>query len=177
MKKLLIPALSTTLLLSVSSTSFAHAPNEVHYSFSHGLVHLFTGIDHLLVMIAIGFIAVRSTIKIATGLIATAMAALFVGAAVSINFAFQPVEFLLYTSAGALVVSALMSTKLHLSITTGFMLLAAVFHGAAHGATATPLGWEFVSGIIAASLFTLSVSMIAISLYDAKKAVKPIPTL
>jgi urease accessory protein len=170
MRNTIAKILSALFLLSASSAAFAH-PGHSFSGFTAGLMHPFSGLDHLLAMVAVGLWAAQSGGRKVWLLPSTFMASLALGAAVALQWQSLPmVEAGIASSVLALgllvALSARMPALLSISITAVFGLL----HGYAHGLelpeSAAPV--EYALGFLAATA-TLHLSGIAIGIATQKR--------
>jgi urease accessory protein len=125
--------LTALILLTTSSVALAH-PGHGASGFAAGLMHPFSGLDHLLAMMAVGLWAAQSGGRKVWLLPATFMAMLGVGAGIAMQWQSLPmVEAGIASSVLALgllvALSARLPAMLSISITAMFGLL----HGYAHG--------------------------------------------
>jgi urease accessory protein len=137
--------LTAIFLLVASSTAFAHPGHNVS-GFAAGLMHPFSGLDHLLAMVAVGLWAAQSdrknqSSKINKGgkhriwlLPATFMAMLAVGADISMQWHSLPlVEAGIATSVLALGLLIALSLQLPIALSIAVTGLFGLLHGYAHG--------------------------------------------
>ncbi|MDD3883358.1 MAG: HupE/UreJ family protein [Gallionella sp.] len=122
------------LLVAVSGTAFAHTGHSVS-GWSAGWIHPFSGLDHMLAMLAVGLWAVQSKGRRVWLLPAAFMSALAAGAVVSMNWQ-HPVPALetgIALSVLAIGLLITLSVRLTVGISVGIAALFGVFHGYAHG--------------------------------------------
>lgn len=150
--------LVSMLLLGASSTAFAHPGHDVS-GFAAGLMHPFSGMDHLLAMLAVGLWAAQEN----TGkngkrkiwlLPATFMAMLVAGAGIAMQWQSLPlVEAGIATSVLALGLLIALAMQLPASLSIVVTGLFGLLHGYAHGlelpASAAPA--EYALGFLAAT--------------------------
>jgi len=131
-RALLSPAL--LFLLVLPDAAFAH-PGPHHASdLAAGFAHPFTGIDHLLAMIAVGMWAARLGRKATWVLPAAFPAAMIVGVALSIAKVQLPmIEPMIAISVMALGVTVASGVTFPVTASAALIALFAVFHGYAHG--------------------------------------------
>lgn len=135
--------LSLLLLLGISGTAAAH-PGHATSGLVAGLLHPFSGLDHLLAMVAVGLWAAQSGMRKLWLLPAVFMSLLAVGAGVALLFPALP---LIETgiAASVLVLGLITALSLRLPTLLSISLTAAFgfMHGYAHGleipASASPL--------------------------------------
>ncbi len=136
MKKVLISAAA----LLMPAAAFAHTGHEVS-GFSAGVAHPFTGLDHLLAMLAVGLWAARQSgaARWATPLAFVAMMA--VGALAGASSLQLPFTELMI-AASVVVFGGLIAFNLKKGALAGVLLAGgfAFFHGFAHGAEMPAMG-------------------------------------
>ena len=130
--------LAAVFLLVASSTAFAHPGHNVS-GFSAGLMHPFSGLDHLLAMVAVGLWAAQgNTMKHGERKIwllpATFMIMLAVGAGIAMQWQSLPlVESGIAASVLALGLLIALSLQLPASLSVAITGLFGLLHGYAHG--------------------------------------------
>jgi len=144
--------LSAIFLLAYSSAAFAH-PGHVVSGLAAGLVHPFSGFDHLLAMVAVGLWAAQGNTKKRGGrkvwlLPATFMFTLAVGAGIAMLWQSLPmVEFGLAVSVMALGLLVALSMQLSVSLSVAITALFGLLHGYVHGLdlpeSAAPAAYAF----------------------------------
>lgn len=153
MKKFLT---SLIFLLSFTAPAFAHLNPAEHGSFSAGFTHPIFGMDHVLVMFAVGLWAWQIGGKAIVAVPSAFVAAMIVGFALSLLGA--PLPFVEPTILASVVALGLLLTfAVKLPSTTGAVLVAAfaLFHGHAHGSElggATALGYALGFALATATL-------------------------
>lgn len=144
----------TLIALSLTSIpALAHTGATVEASLLSGFLHPFTGFDHLLAMLAVGFWAAQQTGQKTLAIPATFIITLILGFSIALSGITLPgVESGIATS--VLILGFLIISATQLSATASLPLIAifALFHGFAHGAElgAASAGL-FAIGFIAAS--------------------------
>lgn len=146
MRKSLVTGLSGLALTLLPLAASAHPGHQMTYSFSTGFVHPFTGLDHLLAMLAVGFAASRMGRR-GFWMPVAFMSWMLVGAGAGVaGFAMPGLETGIALSVlmlGLIMMAARqMPTLLGVGLTAAF----AFFHGCAHGS-------EMPSGAHVASFF------------------------
>jgi urease accessory protein len=146
------------ILLGSSSMAFAHPGHSVS-GFAAGLMHPFSGLDHLLAMVAVGLWAAQGSTKKRGGkriwlLPATFMTMLATGAAIATQWQSLPlVEAGVATSVLALGLLIALSMQLPMMSSVAITALFGLFHGYAHGLelpqSAAPA--EYALGFLAAT--------------------------
>lgn len=116
------------------SAAHAHVGNHDAASFASGLVHPFTGMDHMLAMLAVGMLASILGRRSRWALPAACLAAMSAG-----GLAGSLVNVVPITEAGIaaslIVFGLLLASRLepHLNLAASIVAAFAVFHGLAHG--------------------------------------------
>ncbi|TAN67043.1 MAG: HupE/UreJ family protein [Methylobacter sp.] len=124
-----------TALLLVSPSLYAHTGGHIDHSLISGLLHPLTGIDHLLVLMAVGLIAVKQGGKALFAFPAVFLALMAVGALINaygIQIPFVESFIALSLVAFGLLVS--INQKQRAKIFFLGVSFFAVFHGYAHAA-------------------------------------------
>lgn len=146
----LLPLLSLTLL---PGAAFAHVGGHPESGLLAGLLHPFTGLDHLLAMLAVGMWAALQPRALRLGVPAGFLAALLGGFALgAAGVGLPQVESGIALSVlllGLLIASA---ARLPAAAALGLSALFALFHGHAHGVEAGGSLAAFAAGLLAASL-------------------------
>jgi len=130
--------LTTIFLLAVSGTAFAHPGHNVS-GLTAGLMHPFTGLDHLLAMVAVGLWAAQSNGSSRGGrkiwlLPITFMTMLAAGAALAVHWQSLPtVEAGIASSVLALGLLVALSARLPAVLSMTITGLFGLLHGYAHG--------------------------------------------
>jgi urease accessory protein len=141
------------LLLGASSAAFAHPGHDVS-GFAAGLMHPFSGMDHLLAMVAVGLWAAQGGGRKIWLLPATFMTMLAVGAGIATQWQSLPlVEAGIATSVLSLGLLVMLSLQFPVALSVGVTALFGLFHGYAHGLelpqSAAPA--EYALGFLAAT--------------------------
>jgi urease accessory protein len=119
-----------------------------------GLMHPFTGLDHLLAMVAVGLWAVQLGGRALWALPLAFVVAMAGGSAIGMGGLNLPlVEPMILASALVLGALVAFSVRLPLLASVGVVALAAVFHGHAHGVEipSGASGWMTAAGFISAT--------------------------
>lgn len=119
-----------------------------------GLAHPFTGMDHVLAMIAVGLWAVQLGKRALWVLPLTFVSAMAAGAALGMGGVKLPfVEPVILASAVALGALVAFAARLPLGASAALVAIAALFHGQAHGGEmpATASGFLTASGFVLAT--------------------------
>ncbi|WP_026614994.1 HupE/UreJ family protein [Ensifer aridi] len=146
-----IAALAAALLITLPGRALAHIGDHVR-GIENGFLHPFSGLDHLLAMVAVGLIAARLGGPALWQLPVAFISAMVAGAAVAVTGMTVPlVEAAILASmiicGAALIIDANVPVTLAVTGTAAF----AFFHGLAHGTegpAAAPLGYilGFIGG-------------------------------
>lgn len=141
------------LLLAASSTAYAHPGHDVS-GFAAGLMHPFSGLDHLLAMVAVGIWAAQSGGKNIWLLPATFMTMLAAGTSVATQWQTMPlVETGIAATVLALGLLIALSMQLPIALSVAVTALFGLMHGYAHGlelpASAAPAAYAL--GFLAAT--------------------------
>jgi urease accessory protein len=126
--------IAATALMTSAAPAFAHLNPQEHGSFAAGFSHPLFGLDHILVMVAVGLWAAqiggRALWVVPTAFVAM-MAAGFALATAGIDLPF--VEPAILASVVALGLLVAMAVRLDASVSAAVVGLFALFHGHAHG--------------------------------------------
>lgn len=155
--------LITIFLLATSSAAFAHPGHNVS-GLAAGLMHPFSGLDHLLAMVAVGLWAAQGGGRKVWLLPATFMTMLAVGAGIAMQWQSLPlVEAGIATSVLALGLLIALSLQFPVALSIAITALFGLLHGYAHGLelpqSAAPAAYAL--GFLAATA-TLHLSGIAV---------------
>lgn len=133
MRKLTAKFLTALLLLTASSAALAH-PGHNLSGFAAGLLHPFSGIDHLLAMVAVGLWAAQGGGRKVWLLPAAFMTMLAVGAGLAMQWQALPmVEAGIAASVLALGLLVALATQLPAALSVAITALFGLLHGYAHG--------------------------------------------
>ncbi len=162
--------LAVFFLFSLSNVAIAHPGHDVS-GFSAGLMHPFSGIDHLLAMLAVGLWAAQGGGKKIWLLPATFMSMLAIGAAIAMRWPSLPlVEAGIATSVLALGLLVALSLQLPATLSMAITALFGLLHGYAHGlelpGSASPT--TYAPGFLAATA-TLHLIGIAMGVASRKR--------
>ena len=163
MRNIVTKSLITIFLLGASSAAFAHPGHNVS-GLAAGLMHPFSGLDHLLAMVAVGIWAAQGDGRKVWLLPATFMVMLAVGSGIAIQWQLLPlVESGIAASVLALGLLIALSLQLPASLSVAITALFGLLHGYAHGLelpqSAAPAAYAL--GFLAATA-TLHLSGIAV---------------
>ena len=153
MRNAITKFLTAILLLVASSTAFAHPGHDVS-GFAAGLMHPFSGLDHLLAMVAVGLWAAQGGGHKVWLLPASFMTMLAAGAGIAMQWQALPlVEAGIAVSVLALGLLVALSLQLPAALSVSITALFGLLHGYAHGielpASAAPA--EYALGFLAAT--------------------------
>lgn len=133
MRKLTAKIFAATILAGVSSAALAHPGHNVS-GLAAGLMHPFSGLDHLLAMVAVGLWAAQSGSRKVWLLPVTFMTMLAAGAGLAMQWQALPmVEAGIATSVLALGLLVALSMQLPAALAVGVTALFGLLHGYAHG--------------------------------------------
>jgi urease accessory protein len=125
--------LTAVFLMLASSAAFAHPGHNVS-GLAAGLMHPFTGMDHLLAMVAVGLWAARGGNRKVWLLPATFMTTLVLGAVIAMQWPSLPmVETGIAVSVLALGLLVSLSMQLPAMPSVAIIALFGLLHGYAHG--------------------------------------------
>ena len=125
--------LAAILMLATSSAAFAH-PGHNASGLAAGLLHPFSGLDHLLAMVAVGLWAAQGGDKRIWLLPATLMTMLAVGAGLAMQWQSLPlVESGIATSVLALGLLIALTLRFPVMLSVAVAALFGLLHGYAHG--------------------------------------------
>ncbi len=132
--KLKLLILSAVFGSVLASPAFAHIGAGDHGSFAQGLLHPISGLDHLLAMIAVGFIAARTGPRAMLLLPLVFLAMMTAGSVLGFQRATLPlVEFGIATSVVVLGLMIATGLKMPVAATAALVGSFAILHGSSHG--------------------------------------------
>lgn len=124
---------------ALSATATAHTGGDAgaHHGYAAGFMHPYTGIDHLLAMLAVGLWSALAAPAVDRRMLAWPVSfasVLLVGALIGVAVTLPLVEPAI--AASVLILGLLVATRARLPLAAGSALVAAfaLFHGLAHGA-------------------------------------------
>jgi urease accessory protein len=150
MKKIALPAAALLLLPSLAQ---AH-PGHDAAGFSHGFAHPFSGLDHLLAMLAVGLWAAQMGGRARWAVPATFVGVMALGGVLGMTGLHLPmVESGIAASVLVLGLLIALAARLPLAAAMPLVGLFAIFHGFAHGAEmpVNASGVEFAAGFVLAT--------------------------
>lgn len=133
MKSTLRTALLTLVIAGLPATAFAHSGGSATHGFMNGLGHPISGIDHLLVMVAVGIFAAYLSGRALWLVPTTFVLMMGIGGMLSIGSLPLPfVEIGIAASVIVLGLSVAMRWSLPTVAAVGLVGFFAIFHGYAH---------------------------------------------
>jgi urease accessory protein len=148
--------LTLAFLATFAGTASAHPGHAGHEigGIGWGLVHPFTGLDHLLAMVAVGLWAVQLGGRALWMLPLSFVSAMAMGGALGMDgFVLPQVEPMILGSALVLGAVVAMAARLPMAASVAIVAVSAFFHGQAHGAEmpAGANGWMTALGFVLAT--------------------------
>lgn len=126
--------LALAALAATAAPAFAHLNPEEHGSFMAGFSHPLFGVDHILVMVAVGLWAAQIGGRALWGVPAAFVATMAAGFALAVSGVGLPfVEPAILASVVALGLLVAMAVKLDATVSAAIVAVFALFHGHAHG--------------------------------------------
>jgi urease accessory protein len=155
-------------LVTFAVSAQSHTGVGEHTSIAHGLIHPFSGPDHVLAMLAVGIVAANSGGRLRFALPLLFIGALLIGGILGLQGVQLPqLEFGI--GASVVVLGALVAFGMHLPMTVIASLVGVfgMFHGNAHGlelpSAVSPvpyiIGFVMATGILNASGFGFGLAM------------------
>jgi len=154
--------LSASALLGFSSLVLAH-PGHGLESASAGFTHPFMGLDHLLVMLAVGILATSHVAKVNWKLPLAFIVAMAIGFLLSISGCqLAGIETSIAASVMAMGALLLIKLPIHNAVRIGLVAIFAVFHGMAHGVElTTQSGLPVMAGMLLATALLHGLGILA----------------
>lgn len=145
--------LALAALAVTAAPAFAHLNPEEHGSFMAGVSHPLFGLDHILVMVAVGLWAAQIGGKALWGVPAAFVATMAIGFGLALAGVDLPfVEPAILASVVALGLLVAMAVKLDTAASAAIVAVFALFHGHAHGGELGSAGaLEFGIGFVVAT--------------------------
>jgi urease accessory protein len=162
LKKVLV--LAGLVLAATSVGAEAHPGHLAAHGFAAGLAHPFSGVDHIIAMVAVGFLAARMGGRALWAVPATFIALMAMGGLWAISgLPMVFVETGIFASMLVLPAVALLKWKTPLAFAMALVGFFAVFHGFAHGLEmpANVSGFEFGAGFVLATAVLHLAGMLA----------------
>lgn len=126
--------LALAALVATTAPAFAHLNPEEHGSFMAGFSHPLFGLDHILVMVAVGLWAAQIGGKALWAVPAAFVTTMAIGFALAVSGIALPfVEPAILASVVALGLLVAMAVKLDTVMSAAIVAVFALFHGHAHG--------------------------------------------
>jgi urease accessory protein len=151
--------------LAVSGMALAHPEHGTAAGFAAGLAHPFTGLDHLLAMLAVGLWAVQSGSRplyaMPLAFVAAMLAGALLGMSGTLVFAPAAVESLI--AASVLVLGLMLALRARVGVAAAATLVSgfALFHGIAHGSElGAAAAVAYVPGFVLATLSLHALGMV-----------------
>jgi urease accessory protein len=147
--------LAFAALAATSAPAFAHLDPQEHGSFMAGVSHPLFGVDHILVMVAVGLWAAQIGGRALWGVPAAFVATMAAGFALAVSGIGLPfVEPAILASVVALGLLVAMAVKLDTVMSAAIVAVFALFHGHAHGGELGTAGaLAFGIGFVVATAF------------------------
>lgn len=165
--------LSAVALMAMTGLAEAH-PGHDSSGFLNGFIHPFTGIDHIMAMVAVGLFAAmlggRARYLVPSSFVVMMVA----GAGLAFSgFVLPFVEMGIFTSVIVLSALVVLRWNMSLSVAMGLCGFFAVFHGFAHGSEmpVNSTGLSFGAGFVIATAILHAIGLSA-GLFAGLKAVK-----
>lgn len=145
--------LALAALAVTAAPAFAHLNPDEHGSFMAGFSHPLFGLDHILVMVAVGLWAAQIGGKALWGVPAAFVATMAIGFGLALAGVDLPfVEPAILASVVALGLLVAMAVKLDTAASAAIVAVFALFHGHAHGGELGSAGaLEFGAGFVVAT--------------------------
>ncbi|MGL6314545.1 HupE/UreJ family protein [Vibrio sp. WXL103] len=140
-------------LLATPSLALAH-PGHDHHSFSAGLLHPVTGVDHLIMLVAFGLLVAcvaltrTKALKLAGAGIASLMVGLFAGQALGFAAMVEPAIIASLFVVSLCLWQAFSPSTARVNVASGAAVAMLFFHGYAHGVEATGSVSLFAMGML-----------------------------
>jgi urease accessory protein len=146
--------LSAAALIAMTSLAEAH-PGHGTYGFAYGFAHPFTGIDHIVTMVAVGLFAAMLGGKARYLVPLSFIVMMVAGSALAFNgFVLPFVETGIVASMIVLSTAVALRWNASVSLAMGLCGFFAVFHGFAHGSEMPHVltGFEYGAGFTVATI-------------------------
>jgi urease accessory protein len=170
-----IVALVAVMLLLSSSTAYAHPGDGPVYDLVHAFEHPFTGLDHLLAMLAVGLLAAQRGGRALWVLPLTFILVMILGFCLGmLGVALLFVEQGILMSVIVLGVLVSAAIRLPLPVSAFLIGLFALFHGHAHGTEipANAFGVAYAFGFLAATTLLLATGIGAVLITQRAHALR-----
>lgn len=145
---------ASALVLAMAAPAFAHVGENAHGAFTSGFTHPFTGLDHLLAMIAVGVWAAQAGGMMRLTLPAAFVSVMAIGFVAAVSGVPLPfVEPAILASVVGLGLILALAVKLPPAIGGAITGAFALFHGHAHGSElGDASALSFAGGFVMATL-------------------------
>ncbi|AOF91371.1 HupE/UreJ family protein [Sinorhizobium sp. RAC02] len=145
--------LALAALAATTAPAFAHLNPEEHGSFMAGFSHPLFGLDHILVMLAVGLWAAQIGGRALWAVPAAFVTTMAIGFSLAVSGIALPfVEPAILASVVALGLLVAMAVKLDTVMSAAIVAVFALFHGHAHGGELGAAGaWQFGIGFVVAT--------------------------
>lgn len=145
--------LALAALIATTAPAFAHLDPQAHGSFMAGVSHPLFGLDHILVMVAVGLWAAQIGGKALWSVPAAFVATMAMGFGLAVSGIALPfVEPAILASVVALGLLVAMAVKLDMAVAAAIVAVFALFHGHAHGGELGAAGaLSFGAGFVVAT--------------------------
>ena len=145
--------LALAALVATTAPAFAHLDPQEHGSFMAGVSHPLFGLDHILVMVAVGLWAAQIGGKALLGVPAAFVITMAIGFGLAVSGIDLPfVEPAILASVVALGLLVAMAVRLDTVMSAAIVAVFALFHGHAHGGELGTAGaLSFGIGFVAAT--------------------------
>lgn len=151
MRKFSKMMIAAPALLASATPAFAH-PGHDDGTLLSGLIHPFTGVDHLAAMVAVGLWAATRSSRQAWQAPVAFMAALAAGAGLGVAVGAVPgLETMVAASVLILGAMLVMAAQLPSRLALGLIAATGLLHGMAHGVEATGSLPAYFAGFLASS--------------------------
>jgi urease accessory protein len=156
-------SISTALFAAMAAPAFAHINPLEHGSFATGLTHPFSGVDHILAMVAVGLWAAQIGGRARWIVPASFVSMMAVGFLLAMNGVALPfVEPGILASVVGLGLLVALAIKTPVPVSAAVVGIFALFHGHAHGGelgAATPLSFAIGFMIATAILHGIGLAL------------------
>ncbi len=161
-KQFINMALSILLLSTLSFSVYAHPGMHSVSGFAQGFIHPWQGIDHLLVMMAIGLWSVGSDKQNALFLPLVFLVTMLIGSCIHYaGFLINNVELLIALSVLGVGVILLFKQQISMRLTTGLVIIFALSHGYVHAAEFSDEAnvLAYIAGLLLATVTLQSIGL------------------
>lgn len=150
-KKVVLPACAWLIMSTLPA--LAHSGHGASEGFLSGFYHPFTGLDHLLAMVAVGVWAAMRGGAALWGWPAAFVGAMVAGFALAVHGTILPLyEPMIMASLIGLGVVIMLGVRMPVLLGAAMVAIFGLFHGYAHGIETTGSALPFAAGFVAASI-------------------------